>query len=327
MRRREFNMLLGGIAAAWPLSAGAQQITKVPRIGILWHAGNEQEEATNLGALRKGLNDVGYVEGKNIELMNRFADEHYDRFDALVAELVEAKVDVIVASIQRSAISAKRATTKIPIVVPFGADLVAGGLAQSIAHPGGNVTGLTGVFIDLAAKYLEILKDSIANLSVVALLFNAKVNWPAFVSEVKHAADSLGASLQVVEVESPDQLREKFSAIVNSHAQAVLLTPDGLFYQQRKRIADLAISNGVPTIGWAEEIAEAGSLMSYGANNADLFRRAATYVDKILKGANPADLPIEQPTKFEFIINLKTAKAIGLTIPPNVLARADEVIE
>jgi len=327
MRRRQFIMLFSGIAAAWPLKAGAQQTTKVPRIGVLWHAGNEQEEAPNLSALRKGLNDLGYVEGKNIELKNRFADEHYDRFEALAAELVEAKVDIIFASIGQAAVSAKRVTTKIPIVLAYGGDFVATGLAQSIAHPGGNVTGLTGVFVDLAAKYLEVLKDSIANLSVVALLRNAKVKWPAFVSEVKDAADSLRVSLQVVEVESPDQLREKFSVIVNSRAQALLLTPDGLFYQQRKRIADLAIASRVPTIGWAGVIAEAGALMSYGADTPDQFRRAATYVDKILKGANPADLPIEQPTKFEFIINLKTAKAIGLTIPPNVLARADKVIE
>jgi putative ABC transport system substrate-binding protein len=327
MRRRQFITLLSGIAAAWPVDAGAQQQTRIPRVGVLWHAGNEQEEAMNLGALRKGLNDLGYVEGKNIELINRFADEHYDRFDALAAELVEAKVDIIFASVGVAAISAKRVTTKIPIVLAYGGDFVATGLAQSIAHPGGNVTGLTGVFIDLAAKYLEILKDSIANLSVVALLRNAKWKWPAFVSEVKDAADSLRVSLQVVEVESPDQLREKFSAIPNSHAQAVLLTPDGLFYQQRKRIADLAIANGVPTIGWMAEVADAGILMSYGADTPDLFRRAATYVDKILKGANPADLPIEQPTKFEFVINLKTAKAIGLTIPPTLLVRADKLIE
>jgi putative tryptophan/tyrosine transport system substrate-binding protein len=327
MRRREFNMLLGGIAAAWPLRADAQQTAKIPRIGVLWHAGNEQEEAMNLGALRKGLNDLGYVEGKNIELINRFADEHYDRFDALATELVEAKVDIIFASLGLAAISAKRVTTKIPIVLAYGGDFVAAGLAQSLAHPAGNVTGLTGVFVDLAAKYLEILKDTIANLSVVALLLNRRFNWRAFVSEVQNAADSLRVSLHVVEVGSPDELRGGFSAIVNSHAQAVLLTPDGMFYQQRKRIADLAIANVVPTIGWMGEVVEAGALMSYGADTPDLFRRAATYVDKILKGANPADLPIEQPTKFEFIINLKTAKAIGLTILPNMLARADKVIE
>ena len=201
------------------------------------------------------------------------------------------------------------------------------GLAQSLAHPGWNVTGLSGVYVDLAGKHLEILKDTVANLSGVALLFNPTANWRPYISEVQNAAESLRISLHVVEVGSQDQLQEGFSTIANSHVQAVLLTPDGLFYQQRKRIADLALAGGIPTIGWTNEIADAGALMSYGADIADLFRRAATYVDKILKGASPADLPIEQPTKFKFIINLKTAKAIGLTIPPTLLVRADKLIE
>jgi len=326
MKRRGFIALLGG-AVAWPLTARAQQITKVPRVGVLWHAGNEQEEAPYLGALRKGLNELGYMEGKNIELINRFADEHYDRFDALAAELVEAKVDIIFASIGQAAISAKHATTKVPIVLANGGDYVTRGLAQSLAHPGWNVTGLSDVYVDLAGKHLEILKDTVANLSGVALLFNPTANWRPYISEVQNAAESLRISLHVVEVGSQDQLQEGFSTIANSHVQAVLLTPDGLFYQQRKRIADLALAGGIPTIGWTSEIADAGALMSYGADIADLFRRAATYVDKILKGASPADLPIEQPTKFKFIINLKTAKAIGLTIPPTLLVRADKLIE
>src|SRR6516165_5365009 len=326
MKRRGFIALLGG-AVAWPLTARAQQITKVPRVGVLWHAGNEQEEAPYLGALRKGLNELGYMEGKNIELINRFADEHYDRFDAPAAELVEAKVDIIFASIGQAAISAKHATTKVPIVLANGGDYVTRGLAQSLAHPGWNVTGLSDVYVDLAGKHLEILKDTVANLSGVALLFNPTANWRPYISEVQNAAESLRISLHVVEVGSQDQLQEGFSTIANSHVQAVLLTPDGLFYQQRKRIADLALAGGIPTIGWTNEIADAGALMSYGADIADLFRRAATYVDKILKGASPADLPIEQPTKFKFIINLKTAKAIGLTIPPTLLVRADKLIE
>ena len=326
MRRRGFIALLVG-AVVWPFAARAQQQTRISRIGVLWHGGNEQEEAMNLSALRKGLNELGYVEGKNIELINRFADEHYDQFDALAAELVEAKVDIIFASVQLAAASAKRATTKIPIVVAYGGDYVAGGLAKSLAHPSENVTGLSGVFVDLAAKHLEILKDTIANLSVVALLFNSTTNWRPYISEVQKAADSVGISLHVVRVGSPDQLREGFSEIANSHAQAVLLTPDGMFWQQRTRIADLAIADGVPTIGWMGDMADAGALISYGADTPDLFRQAATYIDKILKGASPADLPIEQPTKFEFIINLKTAKALGLTIPPALLVRANKLIE
>jgi len=315
MRRRRVIALLGG-ALAWPFTARAQQQTRIPRIGVLWHGGNEKEEAMSLGALRKGLNDLGYVEGKNIELINRFADEHYDRFDALAAELVEAKVDIILASIGYAAISAKRVTTKIPIVLAYGGDYVAAGLAQSLAHPGGNVTGTSAIFNDLSAEQLEILKDAVANLSVVALLFNSTANWGRYISDVQKAADSLGISLHVVKVGSPDQLQEGFSEIANSRAQAVLLTPDGMFYAQRKHIADLAIAGGVPTIGWLADMADDGALISYGADTPDLFRRAATYVDKILNGANPADLPIEQPTRFEFIINLKTAKATDLTIRP-----------
>jgi len=240
---------------------------------------------------------------------------------------VQAKVDIIFASVQLAAASAKRTTTKIPIVLAYGGDYVAGGLAKSLAHPGGNVTGLSGVHVDLAAKHLEILKDTIANLSAVALLFNSTMNWRPYISEVQNAADSVGISFHVVRVGSPDQLKEGFAEIANSHAQAVLLTPDGMFWQQRMRIADLAIADGVPTIGWMGDIADAGALISYGADTPDLFRKAATYIDKILKGASPADLPIEQPTKFEFIINLKTAKALGLTIPPALLIRANKLIE
>jgi putative ABC transport system substrate-binding protein len=326
MRRREFIALIG-VATGWPLVARAEQSRKIPKVGVLWHAGNEQEEAIYLGALRKGLNDLGYVEGKTIELVNRFADEHYDRFDALAAELVEAKVGIIVASVPNAALAAKRATTTIPVVLAYGGNYLAQGLAQTLAHPGGNVTGLSAMFPDLAARHLEILKDCIANLSSAALLFNANAPYRQYISEVQKAADSLRISLRTVEVRSPDDLEQGFSAIANAHANAVLLAPDGLFFQQRKRIAELALANRVPTIAWTGDIADAGVLMSYGADAPDLFRRAATYVDKILKGANPADLPIEQPTKFELIINSKTAKALKLSIPPSVLARADKMIE
>jgi putative tryptophan/tyrosine transport system substrate-binding protein len=326
MRRREFIAGLGG-AAAWPLVARAQQSGKISRVGVLWHAGNEQEEAIFLDALRKGLSDLGYAEGKNIELINRFADEHYDRFDRLAAELVDAKVAIIVASIPPAAFAAKRATTTIPVVLAYGGDFQAQGLAQSLAHPGGNVTGLSGMFTDLATKQLQILKDSIANLTAVAVLFNAKSTLSSFIAQAQSATGSLQISLHVVNVGSVDGLDQAFSTIANSHADAVLIPPDGLFFQQRERIAQLALANRVPTFAWTADIANAGVLMSYGADGPDLFRRTAGYVDKIFKGANPADLPIEQPTKFEFVINLKTAKAINVAIPPIVLARADKIIE
>jgi putative tryptophan/tyrosine transport system substrate-binding protein len=326
-KRREFIAVLGG-AAAWPLVARAQS-RKIPRVGVLWHAGDEKEEAIFLGALRKGLNDLGYVEGTTVELVNRFADEHYDRFDRLAAELVEAKVDIIVASVPSAAYAAKRVTSTTPVVLAYGGDYVAQGLAQTLAHPGGNVTGLSAMFVDLAGKHLEILKDCIASLSSAALLFNANASKPSrtYISEVQKAAASLRISLHVVEVGSRDDLEQGFSAIENTHAGAVLLASDSLFFQQRERIAQLALANRVPTIAWTADMADAGVLVSYGADAPDLFRRAATYVDKILKGANPADLPIQQPTKFEFVINLKTAKALGLTIPPSVLSRADKVFE
>ena len=327
MKRREFIAALGS-AAAWPIAARAQS-RKIPRIGVLWHAGNEKEEAIFLGALRQGLSDLGYIEGKNIELVNRFADEHYDRFDRLAAELLEAKVDIIVASIPPAAFAAKRVTTTAPVVLAYGSDYVAQGFAQTLAHPGGNVTGLSAMFVDLAAKHLEILKDCIGNLSSAALLFNANASKPArnYISEVQKTADSHRISLHVVEVGSLDGLEQGFSAIANAHANAVLIANDGLFFQQRERIAQLALANSLPTIAWTADVAAAGILMSYGADGPDLFRRAASYVDKILKGANPTDLPIEQPTRFEFVINLKTAKALKLAVPPSLLARADKVIE
>jgi len=326
MRRRAFLGILGGAAIAFPLTTLAQT-AKVPRVGVLWHAGNEQEEAIYLGAFRKGLNELGYVEGKNIELVNRFADEHYDRFEGLAAELVNAKVDVMVASIGYAAAAAKRITTTIPIVAAYGGDYVASGLAKSLSHPGGNVTGLSAIFEDLGGKQVEILKDCFGELSAVALLFNAASSLRAYISEVQKTADSLRVSLHVVEVQSPSHLDPGFSAIANSHAKAVMLTPDGMFYNERKRIAELSVAHSLPTIAWNLELAEAGALMSYGADARDLFRRAAGYVDKTFKGANPADMPIEQPTKLELVINLKTAKSINVTIPSTVLFRADKVIE
>jgi putative tryptophan/tyrosine transport system substrate-binding protein len=307
------------------LALHAEQSGKIPRIGVLWHAANEQEEAIYLGALRQGLRDIGYIEGRNIELLNRFAAEHYDRFDALAAELVDAKVDVIVGSIPAATLAANRATARIPVVAAYGAEA----LVEDLAHPGGNITGLSSMLFDLASKHLEILKDSLANLSTVALLYN--MNGRTFSSNYRLQAQKGAASLQVsldeVIVRSPEDLEQQFSTIAKAHTGAVLVTPDGLFYQQRERIAQAALANHLASIGWNGQFTDAGMLMSYGADTPDLFRRTAIYVDRILKGANPADLPVEQPTKFEFIVNLKTARALNLAVPPSVLARADKVIE
>ena len=285
MRRREFIAGLGG-AAAWPVVARAQQPKKIPKIGVLWHAGNEKEIAIGLGAFRTGLNDLGYTEGKNIELINRFADEHYDRFGVFATELVEAKVDVIVASSAPAGYAAKRATTTIPLVVAYGAEF----LVQELAHPGGNITGLSGLLPDLAAKQIEILKDTTTNLSAVALLWDANSSL-LYKSRAQEAAEHLRVSLNVVGVRSSNELEQAFSAIADAHADAVLIQPSGLFFQQREKIAQLALAKNLPTMAWNGEMTDAGALMSYGTNARELFRRAATYVDKILKGAKPADLP------------------------------------
>jgi len=321
--RREFIAALGG-AGAWPLVARGQQPVKIPKVGILWHAGNEQEEAPFLGALRRGLNDLGYREGRNVELVNRFADEHYERFGTLATELVEANVDVIVASIPSAASAAKNATSTTPVILAYGAEWV----VQELAHPSGNITGLSAMFLDLPGKQMEILKGSISNCSAMALLEDATSKFSYnYTSRAQEAADSLHVPLYVIPVRSPDELEQAFSIIANAHADALLIPPSGVLFQQRDRVAQLALAAHMPTMSFSAEMAEAGVLMSYGTDVPDLLRRTATYIDKILKGAKPADLPVEQPTKFEFIINLKTANRLGLTIPPSVLARADKVIE
>jgi putative ABC transport system substrate-binding protein len=328
MRRRQFIRLIGGAAAAWPLAARAQQATKIPRIGVLWHAGNEQQEAMFLGALRKGLNELGYFEGKNIELVNRFADEHYDRFDGFAAELVKANVNVIVASVSPAAIAAKRQTASIPIIFVASGDPIGMGLVETLGRPGGNVTGTSHLGVDIADKNLEVLKDCFGNLSVVGILLNS--NSPLFrsyTSAVRAAAEILHVTVHVIEVRSPDELERGFSESGNAHVHAVLLMPDGMFNNEKKRIAELALAHKLPVIAWSAELTEAGALMSYGANVVDLFRHTAVYIDKVLKGTNPADIPVEQPVRYDFVVNLRTAKALGLSIPPTVLARADKVIE
>jgi putative ABC transport system substrate-binding protein len=328
MRRRAFLAMLGLAAATCPLTTLAQQSTKIRRIGILWAAANEQQVALFLGALRNGLDELGYVEGKNIELVNRFAEGHYDRFDGLAAELVTAKVDVIVGAISPAAIAAKRQTANIPIIFVGSGDPIGMGLVDTLARPSGNATGTSALATDLAAKNLELLKDCFSNLSAVGILANS--NSPilrSYVSAVQAAAEILHVSVDVVGVRSPDELERGFSEMGNAHADAVLLMPDGMFTNDRKHIAELALAHKLPAIGWSAEITEAGALMSYGPNNPDMFRHAAVYIDKVLKGTNPADIPVEQPVLFDFAVNLRTAKALGLSIPPTVLARANKVIE
>jgi len=261
--------------------------------------------------------------------VNRFADEHYDRFDGLAAELVKAKVDVIVGSIS-SAATAKRQTATIPIIFIASGDPIGMGLVDTLARPGGNVTGTSNLVVDIASKNLELLKDCFSNLSAVGVLANSNTNAAflrSYVSAMQAAAEVLHVSVHVVGVRSPDEFERGFSEMGNAHVDAVILMPDGMFNNDRNRIAELALAHNLPAIGWSAELAEAGALMSYGANSADMFRHAAFYIDKVLKGTNPADIPVEQPMLFDFVVNLRTAKALGLSIPPTVLARAGKVID
>ena len=327
MRRRDFIAAFGG-AAAWPLVARAQQNRKRSVIGVLWHAGNEQEEANYLAALRKGLTDLGYVEGQDIVLANRFAAENYDRFKGMAKELVDLNVDVIVSVTPPATLAAQRATSTIPIVFIIEPDPVARKLVHSLAHPGGHITGLTALIGDQSAKRLELLKDAIPNLSRAAFIVNATA--PTAVSNIetaRAAASTLAIEVQPIEVRTPADLDEAFSKIAEGNFGGVSLASDSMLFNERKHIAELALRSKLPYVSNLREFVEVGGLMSYGTSFRAAFYRAATYIDKIIKGEKPADIPVEQPTRFELVINLKTAKAIGITIPPQLLARADEVIE
>jgi putative ABC transport system substrate-binding protein len=329
LRRREFITLLGGVVAAWPLAARAQQPTKIPKIGVLWHAASAEEEAVYLSAVRQGLSDFGYVEGQNVTLENRFPAEIPERFVSLASELAALKVNVLVAINRIAALAAQRATTTIPIVFVAIPDPVGSKLVASFAHPGGNITGLSNFAHDLTAKRVELLKSTVPNVSRLALLVNPNDIDSArvYVKESRAAADKLGLFIQPFEIRTPGELVPAFDKMSDEHLNGVVVSQDGLFFATRKNIADLALARGLPLAVYSRETVDAGALVSYGPSNSAIFRRAGYYIDKILKGTSPADLPVEQPTKFEFIINLRTAKALGLTIPPSLLATVDEVIE
>jgi putative ABC transport system substrate-binding protein len=326
MDRRRF---LGGLASVLvaPLVAEAQPAERVYRIGLLspfspsatalWHQ-----------ALRQGLRDLGWIEGKNISFEYRYSDEREGRLRELAAELVRLKVDVIVVAVNTDALAAKNATRDIPIVVASAGDPVSGGLVKSLAHPGGNLTGLSQIAPEMAGKRLALLKEVVPGLSRVAVLWNAAgTTSPISWKESQAPARELGLQLQSLTVRHASEFDRAFDAAMKARAGAMAILPDPLFAGHLKRIADLAVQSRLPSIFHLKEFADAGGLVAYGPDRSAMFRRAALYVDKILKGAKPADLPIEQPTKFELVINLKTAKALGLTIPPSLLAQADRVIE
>lgn len=325
MTRREFITLIGGTAAAWPLAVRAQQ--RIYTIGYL-NAGAFDPISPVLTSFLNALPELGWIEGKNVVIEYRFAENRLERLPEFAAELVRLKVDVIVGIGTLAPLAAKRATTTIPIVMTAAGDPLGSGLVASLARPGGNVTGMSLMAPELGGKRLELLKELLPRLARVAVLWNAANPYAALVfKETQTAGRALGIEVQSLEVRSPDDFYGAFETVRREHPDALITVEDPLSFNHRKLIADFAAGQLLPTLhGFKEDVA-AGALMSYGANLADLSRRAAGYVDKILRGAKPADLPVQQPTKFDLVINLTTAKALGLDVPPTLLARADEVIE
>ena len=331
MRFRSLGLLVTlvlGLLVA-PLAADAQQAAKVPRIGYL--AQNLAAGPHNVEAFRQGLRDLGYVEGRNVVIEYRDAEGKFERLPALAAELVALKVDVIVAPATAGALAATQATRTLPIVFAVAADPVTSGLVTSLARPGGNVTGLSILAPELVGKNLELLTQGVPGVSRVAVLRQPGVlgerTEKDMLKEAEVAARALGVRPQFVEARGPDDFDRAFSEMIRAHAGALTVLPSTMFGSERRRLVDLAAKNRLPAMYSWREFVDAGGLMSYGPNVADNYRRAAAYVDKILKGAKPADLPVEQPTKFELVINRKTAKTLGLTIPPSLLQRADEIAQ
>ena len=325
-RRRFIEVIAGGLLAA-PLAAEGQQAGKVYRIGVLETAPMVLN-AANLDAFRQGLRELGYVEGQNLVIEYRSADGRADRFPDLANELVRLKVDLIVARGTPAVTAAKNATRTIPIVMTASGDPVGRGVVSGLARPGANVTGLTSLSSDLYAKRVQLLKETIPRIRRIAVLFemgnSASANsWPA----VQQAAQSMGLRAQLLDVRKAEDLQPAFEAAITQRADALLVGFGTVMQSNVERVVDLAAKRRLPSMYPSREFVDGGGLMAYAVHFPDLYRRAATYVDKILKGAKPGDLPVEQSTKFELVINLKTAKALGLTIPPALLGRADEVIQ
>ena len=319
-----FLMTLALLAA--PLSAHAQGPGKIPRIGFLGNS-TAALEAHLVGPFREGLRDLGYIEGRNILVEFRWAEGKYERFPALLAELIALKVDVIVSAGTPAAFAVKKATSSIPFVMVAVGDPVGTGLVASLARPGGNITGLTSIAVDLEGKRLELLREIIPGLSHVAVLWNPASAFQAnSEKEVQAAASILGMKVLSLGVRAKEQFDDAFAAIRRERPGALFVLADRLFLHHRARIVDFITQNRLPGVHAYQELVELGALMSFGPSYPGMHRRAAYYVDRILKGSKPGDLPVEQPTKFELVVNLKTAKALGLTIPPEVLSQADRVI-
>ncbi len=319
------TLALAGLLA--PPSVEAQRPAGAARIGWL-STGSPASHSNLLAAFREGLQQLGYLEGQNVAIEYRWAEGRLGRLPELAAELVRLKVDVIVAAGTPGVLAAKQATPTIPIVMAVGGDPIGSGAVASLARPGGNVTGLSNLAEDLIGKLLELLKGAVPRASRVAVLLNpANPVHATFWRETETAARVLGVRLLRLEAREPNEFDGVFAAMIRDRAGAAVVLPDPMFLTERRRLADLAAKSRLPAIYGFREHAEAGGLMSYGVNLRESYRRAATYVDKILKGAKPADLPVEQPTRFELVINMKTAKALGLTFPPSIMVRADQVIQ
>ena len=323
MRRRDFIALVGGTAGTWPLAARAQVSTKRPLIAVLVAVTRKGNPVLN--AFVRGLREVGYVEGQNVDIAWRFAEGRMDRFPELADELV--RLMPVMVAVTPAAVAARKLTQTIPIVCPLLADPIRLGLIASVSRPGGNVTGLLFRIEGLADKQLELALELIPNVARIGLLVNVASGVIIDRQEAESASQKLGIKLIPAEVRTPDDLDAAFQALANDGVQAVIVLVDGMLFNERNRVAALAAAARLPAIYGFRDHVDAGGLISYGVNLADNFHRAAAYVDKILKGAKPGDLPVEFATKLEMVINLKSAKALGLTVPPLLLVRADEVIE
>ena len=327
MRRRRLLALFGGAAILW--QPGIVAADRIPVIGVLWHAANADEEAAFLGPLREGFLQLGYEPGKNIRFEDRYPGEIPERFDRLAAELVSLKVDALMGGSVPAALALQRATSTIPIIIVANPDPVGLKLVASLARPGGNITGLSTIAFDLAEKRVQLLKEAIPGLTRIALLVNPNVRYdaPRLISEIQPVIDRLHLFVAIVEAGNADEMEDRFAKIAQDEFGAVIVAQNALFFNERRRIAALALQHGLATMVPANLFTEAGGLMSYGPSWPPIFRRAAVYADKILKGAHPADLPVEQPTEFELAVNLRTARKLGLEFPRLFLAQADTLID
>ena len=326
MRRRNFVTLAGAASIAWPFAARAQQ-KLMPVVGWL-SPRSPADSAAVVAGFRQGLGETGYVEGHNLTIEYRWAEGQYDRLPALAVDLVNRKVDVIVAGASPAALAAKSATTTIPIVFVAVADPVAVGLVASLARPGGNITGFSVMSAELMPKRLELISELLPRAGMIALMVNPKnSNTERMIGDAQEAANAKGVPLSILNAGTDSEIDTTFATLVHQHARALVIAPDPFFLSRREQLVALAARDAVPAIYEFREFAAAGGLISYGPSLTDIFRQAEAYVGRILAGVRPADLPVQQPARFELVINLKTANALGLTAPPSILARADEVIE